>query len=189
MNIIEAIRNHKPIDLGKFSVEIKLADGKFVKFSGRFTQDGPSIYAHYDAMNLVGGSQDSDEQSAKIKAVMRLVSLIELRLLFFKKLGDYERLFYDSVSQEDKDNFISFAKTLQWGNYYDDDELVPVETESLEKTESGFIYKRIHVGTVSDLSNIQEFEADLISRKVDTTQVILEKKLIGQNFTLQTVTV
>ncbi|MCR8640778.1 hypothetical protein BEN44_19680 [Leptospira interrogans serovar Ricardi] len=188
MKIIEAIRNHKPIDLGQFSVEIKLSGNKSVKFSGRFTQDGPSIYAHYDSMNLVGGSQDSEEQSTKIKAVMRLVSLIELRLLFFKKLGDYERLFYDFVSQEDKDNFIFFAETLDWNDYYDNDELIPVETESLEKTESGFIYKRVCIGTVSDLSHIQEFETDLINqKKIDTTQVFLEEKLIGQNFTLQMV--
>ncbi|TGL87676.1 hypothetical protein EHQ68_06815 [Leptospira congkakensis] len=188
MNILDALKQHKPRDLGKFSVEIKFTNNKAVKFSGRFTQDGPSIYAHYDAMNLVGGSQDSDEQSAKIKSIMRLVSLIELRLLFFKKLGDYERLFYDSVSQEDKDNFVSFADTLRWDDHYDNDELIPVETESLEKTEDGFIYKRVHIDKVSDLSHIQTLESDLMNqKKIDTTQVILEEKLIGQNFTLQTV--
>lgn len=188
MNILEALKSHKPKDLGKFSVEIKFNIDKAVKFSGRFTQDGPSIYSHYDSMNLVAGSQDSDEQLAKIKSLMRLVSLIELRLLFFKKLGDFESLFYESVSQEDINNFICFSNTLTWDKYYNHDELIPIETESLEKTENGFIYKRVPTGVVSDLSNIQTLEADLIhQKKTESFRVILEQKLLSQNFTLQTV--
>lgn len=188
MNILDALKNHKPMDLGKFSVDIKFAKGKAVQFTGRFTKDGPSTYANYDAMNLVAGSQDSDEQLAKIKSLMRLVSLIELRLLYFKKLGDYNNLFYESVREEDIQNFISFSGTLNWNDHYDHEELIPIETESLEKTDNGFIYKRVPAGVVSDLSNIQTLEADLINqKKFESFRVILEQKILSQNFTLQAV--
>lgn len=188
MNILDALKNHKPVDLGKFSVEIKFSKDKAVQFSGRFTQDGPSIYANYDAMNLVAGSQDSDEQLAKIKSIMRLVTLIELRLLFFRKLENYSNLFYGLVSPEDKANFICFAESLEFDQFYENEIVIPVESESLEKTKNGYIYKRSHIGSVTDLSHIQEPESDLlIQRKIESTEVILEEKLLGQNFTLQLV--
>ncbi len=86
-----------------------------ISFQAAFSRIGESIYASIPELNLTAGSQESNEKTAKIKAVMRLVSKIFQKMILHKKYNSLESIFapdYLTVPEERKKALTGFDEIL-----------------------------------------------------------------------------
>lgn len=174
MSLLKAIREYSPDTIGQFSVKVYYADQKFYTFKGEFTKAGKSLYSSFREMNLIAGSQDSNLERAKIKSIMRLLNLIDLRIRFFKKENDFTNLFFESISDDIRSTFTPYIEFLKEDEYYESESDIPVFSEELRKTGDSYTYIRTFQKTVENLNTIYtdlmkglETKSDHIKKEFD----------------------
>ena len=151
MNLLEALEQRTINEIGKFHLEIKNKNGKLVfNLDGFFTQRGESIYAHYKELRLMAGSQTENKKEARIKAIMRLIRLLAIRVLRDEEIQD-EKLI----------NFKQFIIENQMFEIDNDEENIPVYSEIFEPTDNGYrYYLKKHPETVKDLADLQKHKIE-----------------------------
>lgn len=162
MNILEALDEvAEPEKAEEFVVTLKRTQqASYLEFQGYFSYSNASWYAHYDPMALVAGSQTSDPELAKIKALFRLVIMIEHRLNTYKADGnEYRGLFEEPVPDEVKKRFINYAE-IRESDLTDNAESpkIPVFSENFHRTGDGIYEIRFSKrGDVDDIAEMQSF--------------------------------
>lgn len=167
-NLSLAISEYSPVIVGEFSVKVYYTRQNFYEFKGEFTKAGKSLYSSFIEMNLIAGSQDSDQERAKIKSIMRLLNLIDQRIRFFKEEGDFTNLFVGNISDEIKNTFDSYIEFIKEDDFFKNEIQIPVFSEELHKTDNSYTYIRSFQKSIEDLDTIY---SDLKGLKAKTDYV------------------
>ncbi|MDH5681132.1 MAG: hypothetical protein OEZ36_06080 [Spirochaetota bacterium] len=167
--------------LNKYKAKEKVKEKRTVvlnnelEFEVYFTKNANSIYAHYDPMNLIAGSQTKDEKEAKIKAVMRLVQMIEIRLDSYKKDGSFNKLFVEEVEPKTKEKFIDYAMKSDLSFPYENSKKkIPVFDEEFSVSGNEYKFGLTLKGYVTNLKTIQRSHCESVEVK--------NKKTISVNY-------
>ena len=167
MDLITAIKEHQSDYKGQFHLIINDQDkSQIIDFNGYFTKSGQSIYAHYDDLGLVAGSQSKNENEAMMKSIMRLIQMITIKISRTTSKSDFK------VSA---DKLLKFQEFIKRSGLVELDESktdIPVYSELFENTENGHRYslKKLR-STVSNLKDIQESKHELLNEN-NSNQII-----------------
>lgn len=154
------MHNFNSINKGAFDLGIKIPSKEF-QIDGYFVKSGNSIYAHInqDEIKLVAGSQDVDEKRAMLKALFRLINLLELNLMESEILKDENLQAFKVFLDNHKRNKL----------YIDDKENIPVFSEEIRNSENGLSIQSIFKGTVTNLDMIHQSYPDQIQDNIIAT--------------------
>ena len=140
-----------------------------LEFEGYFSRSEASTYANFDPMMLVAGSQDPDPEMARVKALFRLVTMIELRLNAYKSdESDYRGLFEEEVSSEIWERFTGYAKKrFSDLNEKANSQLIPVYSENFSREKEGVF--EIRFQQRSAVRNIAELQKIYLEKHQDVS--------------------
>lgn len=189
MNFLQVIRDYSPTKLGEFKVKVIYKDEKYFIFDGEFTRDGKSLYSSFPGMNLIAGSQDEDPERAKIKSIMRLLSLLDQRLRYFKSINETSNLFFKDVDSETKNSILEYYTNFLKKHTHDSSEhKIPVFCEELIREGNRYKYSRNYQTEIEDLNNISAQFSDLAKSKISGIEkydVTVEENITQQSYNIQ----
>jgi len=159
MDLLTALNSFTETRLSEFSINIQYNSNKQLNIKGDFTKSGESIYANYKLMDLAAGSQEPDERKAKIKALIRLVQLIQVKLI--KNRVNVEKAFINEVGPKTLFEFQEYLNSL---SEEDVKENIPVYNEKLVEENGHLFYTITYSGdAVTNLAHIQEGKYETLS--------------------------
>ncbi|MCZ8238220.1 MAG: hypothetical protein O9346_11745 [Leptospiraceae bacterium] len=160
------------INKGSFDLKINIPTKEF-QISGYFVKSGSSIYAHLnqDEIKLVAGSQDKDEKRAMLKALFRVINLLELNLMQSENLKDEKLNAFKSFLDNHKRSKL----------HLDDDENIPVFSEEIRSSENGLSIQSVFKGTVTNLDKIHQSFPDQIQENIVSTLEESRVRISGTN--------
>ncbi len=166
------MQNLKYTNIGAFDLEIKIPSKEF-QVSGYFVKSGSSIYAHLnqDEIKLVAGSQDTDEKRAMLKALFRVITLLELNLMQSEDLKDEKLIAFKNFLDSHKRNKL----------FIEDDENIPVFSEEIKTSENGLSIQSIFKGTVTNLDKIHQSFPYQIQENIVSTLEESRVRISGTN--------
>ncbi|TGM88277.1 hypothetical protein [Leptospira bouyouniensis] len=186
---MQVIRDYSPTKLGEFKVKVIYKDEKYFIFDGEFTRDGKSLYSSFPGMNLIAGSQDEDPERAKIKSIMRLLSLLDQRLRYFKSINETSNLFFKDVDSETKNSILEYYTNFLKKHTHDSSEhKIPVFCEELIREGNRYKYSRNYQTEIEDLNNISAQFSDLAKSKISGIEkydVTVEENITQQSYNIQ----
>ena len=148
----------------------KTPDKNVLEFECYFTKAGSSIYAHFDKLTLVAGSQAENEKEAVFKATMRLLQLISLKLLHS---SPKQILKETGVDLTEFNKFLKKSKFVQLNK---SKTKIPIYEEHLEVKDDTYTYSFINTKkTINDLKDIQKSALESINRSESKSLATLKQ--------------
>ena len=137
------------------NLKVNLVKGEFqFTFSVTISKENDVVYAEYKKLDIVASSKKENETEAQITAILRLINLMEIKLIKHIQLNACNDLFL-KVDDTEKEEIKGYCKLLEQ-EANDISEEIPIYSETIEKkTKNTYYYYFKQTGTCSDVSQVQ----------------------------------